>query len=190
MLLHGHGDPAERMLGLGHVIDPERRWSWLVPTGPTRTVDGPAWFPNAPGDEGPPLADALAALDAAIERTSLGLGTDPSRSAVLGYSQGGATALALVCRRHAPWRPAAAVAVAAWLVDEPDVPWDLAGAGTAGTAFRLVHGVDDPVVPVQLGRGAARALERHGADVTWVEHEGDHALDRAALAASGRWLLG
>jgi phospholipase/carboxylesterase len=189
VLLHGHGDQPERLLGLAHVIDPERRWSWFVPTGPTRTDGGgAAWFPSAPGDDGPPLAEALDALDAAVDRTSLGLGTDPTRSAVLGYSQGAAAALALVCRAGAPWRPGAAAGVAAWLADEPELAWDLTAAADAGTAFRLVHGTDDPVVPVQLGRGAARALERHGAAVTWVERDGGHELDRPALAATGVWL--
>jgi predicted esterase len=80
------------------------------------------------------------------------------------------------------------VALAAWLPNEPGIEWDLAAAAAAGSAVALVHGRHDEVVPVQLGRGAARALERHGVDVTWIEIDAGHQLE-PLLIAGWEWLI-
>lgn len=186
MLLHGHGDDPRAQLARAHRLDPDHRLSWLVPTGPTATPHGPAWFPNGPRDEGPPLVEALAALGECIDRTSLGLGADADRSVVFGYSQGAATALALTAQTGAPWRPAGTVAVASWLANEPDLGWDLPSA--AGTAFLLAHGIDDEAVPFPLGRGAARALDRAGVAVDWLEHDGGHEVPPSVVDHARAWL--
>ena len=41
----------------------------------------------------------------------------------------------------------------------------------------LVHGVDDPVVPIEQGRSVARVLGRAGLDVTLVEVAAGHDLE-------------
>jgi len=64
------------------------------------------------------------------------------------------------------------------------VAWDFAAAAAASVRVLLVHGTDDDVVPLAQGRGAQRALERQGVDVTWIEAPAAHDL-AALLATAG-----
>ncbi len=182
VVLHGHGDdPAPLVERISdHVPDGV---TVLAPVGPARAADGtPAWFVSVPGDrparegdEGS-LAEALGRLAATVAMWSSGSGISPG--SLLGYSQGAATSLALAFG-SAPeprWRPEAVVTVAGWLPAEPDLVWDVAGAAGTTRAL-LLHGADDDVVDPQLGRSAARVLDRAGVAVTFTEIPCDHALD-------------
>lgn len=187
VVLHGHGDDPQGALTMAARIDPGRGFAWLVPTGPTSTSGGgPAWYPNAPGDEGPPLAEALAALDEVVERNASGLGSDASSCVVVGFSQGGSVALAAACRRDPPFRPVGVVGVASWLPSSEDVDWDL--PGSAATSFLLAHGEHDLAVPIEHARAAAKALVRAGAAVDCVTHAGGHDLPTPAAAEVASWL--
>jgi predicted esterase len=167
--LHGHGDdPSAFSTAVAPLAERAAR-ALVVPTGPGATAAGRAWFPSLADDDGPDLAPTLDHLDATI-----GALADPSDVVLLGWSQGAATALAAVLRADAGVRPHLVVALAAWLPNEPDVAWDVGAARS--TRFVLVHGVDDPVVPVEQGRSVARVLERAGLDVSLVEVAAAHDL--------------
>lgn len=167
--LHGHGDdPSEFSAAIAPLAESSAR-ALVVPPGPVRSAGGRAWFPSLADDDGPALAPTLDRLDAMISAAG-----DPADIVLLGWSQGAATALATVLRLGAAIRPRLVVALAAWLPNEPDVAWDIAAAQS--TRFLLVHGVDDPVVPVEQGRSAARVLERAGLDVSIVEVAAAHDL--------------
>jgi predicted esterase len=185
--LHGYGDePTELRTALTPV---SQRMHAAVggPTGPVATTSGPAWFPSEPNDEGPPLHQTLEALRALSLEACLANRLDRDDVSVFGWSQGGATALALALGGGADWRPHAVVGLAAWLPDEPDVRWDFAGSAAAGVRVLLVHGSDDHVVPFPQARSATRVLERHGVDVTLIEVRAGHDLS-ALLEPAVRWL--
>jgi phospholipase/carboxylesterase len=182
--LHGYGDDPAGLAATGTALDPTS--TLLVPTGPVDAGGRPAWFASGPADRGPPLVTTLDALDALIDATCETHHLDPSDTAVLGYSQGAAAALALAFRVGARRRPAHVVVHAAWLLDEPDVDWALAEGGA--TRALLTHGRDDDVVPVQQGRSAARVLERHGVDATFVEIDAGHDLGHFPVDEAARWL--
>lgn len=180
LALHGHDDDPARFAAqvapladaLGHRL--------LAPPGPIATTDGRAWFAS-PGDPpGPPLTDTLDALEAEVEAQA---GTDDV-VVVLGWSQGAATALALVLRAGARGRPRTLVALAPWLPNEPGVDWDVARAARNHVAVVLVHGTDDEVVDARQGRSVQRVLERAGVDVTWVEVPAGHDLAALLTALS------
>lgn len=192
VLLHGHGDdPADLVDRASRLVGPDTLL--IAPAGPVTTVTGgPAWFPSVPSDV-PDEAEAEPGLPALLDRLDplLRALTAPHRidlaagavtEGLVGYSQGAATALALAFRT-APdprWRPPAVATIAGWLPHEPGVEWDLAGAAPTTRAL-LIHGVDDEVVDPQLGRGAARVLDRAGVAVTREDEPADHALTDAAL---------
>lgn len=180
VVLHGHDDPPQRLPLALRARLAGGRWALAAPEGPTRTATGgPAWFPSAPGDEGPGIGDALDALGEGVERARAELGLPPEAVTVLGWSQGAAAALAWAARRTAgasTFRPLDVVGLAAWMPDAADLTWDLAAAGTRGLRATLVHGVDDEVVPLPLGRSAARLLDRHGVGVEWRQVACGHEL--------------
>jgi predicted esterase len=174
--LHGHGDdPSTFSAAVAPLAETTDR-ALVVPSGPVHSSAGRAWFPSLADDEGPGLAPTLDRLDETISAVE-----DPAEVVLLGWSQGAATALAAVLRAGAGIRPRLVVALAAWLPNEPDVTWDLAAAHS--TRFLLVHGVDDPVVPVEQGRSVARVLERAGLDVSLVEVAAAHDLPSLLDAA-------
>jgi phospholipase/carboxylesterase len=193
VLLHGYDDDPARLERAIRPLPGAAGLPRLVPVGPVRTPAGHAWFGDgvpAGRASSPPLGQTLDGLVDHIHSACAAADADPAAVVVVGYSQGAATALALALRRGATWRPAAVAAIAPWLPQEPDV--ELTFAELAGvTSVLLVHGDDDDVVPILQGRSVRRVLERHGVDVTWVEHPGGHRLEEpAVLAALDRWLTG
>jgi predicted esterase len=180
--LHGYDDEPQ---GFAEAVAPladDTNRVLVVPAGPVVTPKGRAWFPSLDGDDGPGLAEGLDRLVATLAALAPPPDGAPHDTVLLGWSQGAAVALAAVLRTGATVRPSTVVALAPWLANEPDVAWDLSSAPP--TRFVIVHGADDPVVPIEQGRGAARVLARAGFGVTIVEVGAAH--DLMALLAAAR----
>ena len=182
VILHGHGDdPAPLVDRAGALARDDV--VLVAPVGPVRTADGgPAWFasvdgdvPGRPGEAGS-LAEAIHRLSATVDQVRTT--RDEPVERIAGYSQGAATALALgfgASDDPGRWRPGTVATLAGWLPSDPDVMWDFAGAA-GHTRAVLIHGADDEVVDAQMGRSAARVLERSGVEVTFTEVSAGHAL--------------
>jgi len=138
---------------------------------------------------------AVATLDAAAQELPI----DPDRIYVAGISLGGNGAWHLLSR-HAE-RFAAAVVVCGFVAGRPSAP-ALFPEGSdpyAALAERIrclptwiVHGEEDPVVPVSESRKMARALEDVGGEVSYRELPGvGHDCWEAAFADPElpRWLF-
>jgi predicted esterase len=175
-VLHGHGDdPGELLQRVAGVVAADV--TVIAPVGPVRTADGsPAWFVSAPGD-GPERPNDTGTLTEAIHRLASTVESERSPTLVFGYSQGAATALALVfgATPEPRCRPTVVATIAGWLVADPDIDWDFASAASH-TRARLLHAADDEVVDPQMGRGAARVLARAGVEVDLLEVPGGHRL--------------
>lgn len=197
LFLHGSGERgtdgrAPTRVGLGPVLR-------------ARPADFPfvAVFPQAPPQaywSGQPLADAFTILETVAGE----LGADRGRTYLLGVSMGGFGAWQLAALH--PRRFAALVPVCAGLRSPPGQPRlppvELPGehadpfAGLAAALRHLptwiFHGSDDPVLPVENGRGMARALAALAAPVRYTElaHGGHNVWDAAFhLPALWEWLL-
>lgn len=206
VVLHGHGDDPQGLADLvvAHVAGP--RDAVVAPVGPCAAPGGPAWFP--PADDPTRAAErprhevgepagvrdpatvttataTLEALAATVDDAAAHTGAGRAGTVLVGYSQGAAAALALAFATPGPAPAATVVGIAGWLADPPELVWDLA---RPGTRVLLVHGADDEVVPVLAGRAAARALGRHGVDVTFTERPGGHELDADVLTTVRSWL--
>lgn len=131
-----------------------------------------------------------------IDQEAARLGGDSKKVVVLGISQGGAIGMLTLLSQGGLGRPLGAfVATSTWLPfaanisrclgkdGSPDsssssdafvrelVPaWDRAVA--ASTPILLGHGVDDPVVEVELGRQARETLAGVGLEAAWKEYSG------------------
>jgi oxygen-dependent protoporphyrinogen oxidase len=187
VVLHGYEDEPGLLAERLRSARADHRWASSAPAGPTRAAGGPAWFASLDGDEGPPLATTLDALERHARALHADHGLDAANTIVFGWSQGAAAALALALRAGGSWHPRIVVALSPWLVDEPDVEWDFAGARARGTHVLLVHGAGDDVVPVTQARSTLRVLDRAGVDVTLVEVDAGHDLP-ALLPPALAWL--
>lgn len=186
VLLPGYGDEPAVFTDHLAAIDPRDEWQVAVVRPPLATPEGPAWF--RVDDDGPVADDIAAAIEhlcttctEAIDR----LGLDPDHVVLAGYSQGGAMALATATDPTIPVRPGAVAALAAYL---PHRASDQDPSLLAGRPVLVAHGADDEIVDALLGRSAARALERAGAQVTWNEVDGGHTLHPHLIDALRAWL--
>jgi phospholipase/carboxylesterase len=124
-----------------------------------------------------PALDAF--LDAELAR--LGLGAD--RLALVGFSQGTMMALHVGFRRPSP---IAGVVGYSGLIAGPE---HLKAEAKSLPPVLLVHGEEDPLIPVAAIRQAAYALGAVGAEVEWHVRPGlAHGIDMAGLELGGAFL--
>jgi phospholipase/carboxylesterase len=191
--LHGWGSNALDLMGLApHLVG----GSLLViaPGGPLRVplgegVYGSGWFPisaGGPVDHRGFLA-ARAAVEEFLEAAGKRYPVDPSRTLMLGFSQGGLMAYDLALRE--PERYAGLVALSAWL------PEELAETYAYRPAHSLLptlvqHGRDDPMIPVARAEGSVRRLRTLGLPVTYSDYSMGHSVSPESLRDLNRWLQG
>jgi phospholipase/carboxylesterase len=174
VLLHGRGADENDLFPLLDALDPERRLHGYTPRGPLSLPPGGAhWY--VLGGLGTPERETFAAGYTALSEFLDGL---PYGRIVLGgFSQGCAMAYALALYRGRP-RPDALLAMSGFvpavegyeLELEPPFP-----------RIAIVHGVFDPVIPVEFGRAARDLLEGAGADVRYHESPIEHWIDPDVL---------
>jgi len=191
LALHGWGANAHDLIGLAPILN---RGEALVlsPQGPVgiRIPNGPVgygWYPLGEGAQGDPAEVTraselvLAFLDAAQERYPI----DPRKIVLLGFSQGGALAFDLALRDSS--RFAGMAGLSCWLSSQ------LADQIQPESAHQslpvlLVHGTEDPMVPVDRARESRERLTRLGVALTYREYEMGHEISVEALRDIVTWL--
>ena len=146
-VLHGHGSNGGVAGSLAARIDPKRRFQHVAPNGPVGL--GPASFAWFDGETASGLAQA-----------AVGLADIVTSSVLVGWSQGGAAALATVAVAGAPSIDAL-VLVSGFLIDAPGVDYDL--SVLRGIPVLVQHGRQDEVVPVFFAEDLAQSLIDAGA---------------------------
>ena len=190
VFLHGYGADGRDLIEIG------RQWAAVLPStafvsphAPEPCAEAPAgrqWFPLSMRDPAEFWRGATRAapvlhsfLDAELERH--GLGAD--RLALVGFSQGTMMALHVGPRRDA--RLAGIVGYSG-LIAGPD---RLASEARTLPPVLLVHGDQDPLIPVIALHQATGALGAAGADVEWHVRPGlAHGIDMEALELGGVFL--
>jgi phospholipase/carboxylesterase len=191
-LLHNYGGNEFQMATLAALLDPGGRFAITCPRGALETsdaADGASYYridrATHTYDE-PSFADALAAVDEALDRACTEGGFDRSEAVVGGFSQGGGLALGLAYRASAAPRPAAVVALSPPVHPSHRVPWDLAAA--SGVAAFVGHGVEDATFPADASRAFVEELAARGADATWRGYPTRHQVVLDALVDARDWL--
>lgn len=166
LFLHGYGADGADLLGLADPLGPHLPDTlFLAPDAPERCSGNPfgyQWFPipwldgssEAEAAEG--LVRAAADLDAFLDARLAEEGLEPSRLAVIGFSQGSMMALHVLPRRAAP--VAGIVAFSGRLLR----PEALAQETASRPPVLLVHGDRDEVVPFAEMGLAGQALSAAG----------------------------
>jgi phospholipase/carboxylesterase len=191
ILLHGWGAHAHDLIGLAPILHGGDALV-LCPQGRVAFQTGPGsigygWFPLVPGRP-PDLAaietarrDVEAFIDAALQRYPI----DRARLVLAGFSQGGFLAYQIALR--APERFAGLMALSSWL------PQELAGAierkpAHANLPALVIHGSQDPMVPVARAYASRDALLALGVPTVFREYAMGHEIRPDALREIVRWL--
>jgi phospholipase/carboxylesterase len=191
LLLHGYGSSGADMIGLApHWQDALPDALFLAPHAPQRCAmmsAGYQWWPLA--EFSPPAlargaASTAPAIDAFIDRKLDQYGLEDSDLALVGFSQGTMMALHIGLRR--PRSVAAIVGYSGALT----AITDLSPAGGPKPPVLLIHGTDDPVVPVATMDEAQKGLERLGLAVRTHRSPGlAHSVDPVGLQMGQDFLI-
>ena len=130
------------------------------------------------------LRDSVAEVDALIGRER-DRGVPPSRVILVGFSQGGAVALATGMRREAG--VAGIASLSAYLPLAAQTATEITPAGRATPVF-LGHGAQDQVVVQSLGTRSRAALEALGVAVQWRSYPMAHSVCAEEIRDLGDWL--
>ena len=177
--LHGFGSD-ERQVETMLALDLPAPVVYLAPRGGFEEGAGFSWFELAvAADEKPaPVAgavgEALVRLRAFARAAQTAWDTDPSWVALVGYSQGGALALAAAARAGEPFT---AVATLSGGTQEPGPP---------RVPLFVGYGTLDPLIPAETVR--RRLATWTSADVTASEARAPHVVTARQRSDLGVWL--
>jgi phospholipase/carboxylesterase len=201
VFLHGYGADGNDLIELG------RQWRALLPqaafvspNAPERCAGAPTgrqWFAlsNRPPDDPAGATDrwngvvkARGAIDAFLEAELQRLGLDDSKLALVGFSQGSMMAMHVGMRRGRA--PAAILGYSGMLVG-PEQLKEATARDSRGAPppVLLIHGDQDPLIPVEAMFLATDALAQANIPAQWHLSLGvGHGIDAGGLHHGGQFL--
>ena len=130
------------------------------------------------------VRESLVEIEALIARER-DRGVPPERLLLVGFSQGGAMALAGGLRREAP--VAGIAALSAYLPLASKTAAEITPGGKATPVF-MAHGTQDPVVAPAWGSRSRDALRDLGMQVEWHTYPMPHATHPQEVRDLGDWM--
>lgn len=184
VLLHGRGADEEDLLSLAPLLD--RRLLILSVRAPRPFQGGGYTWYELGGPVGQPeqvsFQASVDALMAFLKDARAGYPVDPERVYLFGFSMGAVMALALSLAHPEMFR---GVCAHSGYVPEPlPVRWD----SLAGPEFVLLHGTDDPVIPVAMARRAQRLFAASNARFLYREYPMQHEISDESLSDVRQWI--
>ena len=197
VVLHGLGADGNDFVPIAQELDlsavgPVR---FVFPHAPVRpvTLNGGmamrAWYdilgtgPGRPEDE-PGLRASITQVQALLDR-EVARGIPPSRTVLMGFSQG--CAMTLLTGLRAPQRLAGLAGLSGYL---PLADRSAAERHTANqdTPIFMAHGLQDGVVLPARGSDARDTLRALGHTVEWHEYPMEHSVCMEEVVAFNQWL--
>jgi len=195
VFLHGYGADGNDLIDIGRAwAGPLPDAAFVSPHAPRPCGQAPSgreWFPLTMRDPGERWRGVTMAapglqtfLDAELARASL----PPSALALVGFSQGTMMALHVGLRRTVA---SAAIVGYSGLLALPDNadPATVAAEIKSRPPVLLVHGDQDPLIPIDALFHAAQGLAALGVPVEWHISAGvGHGIDQEGLRHGGEFL--
>lgn len=188
-MLHGIGADENDLFPLAGELD--ARFRVVSLRAPYDYHTGHAWFRIDFGSDGSlkpdvaqaraTLADLVRWLDAAPTR----FGADPTRTYLLGFSQGAMMSIGVL--RTAPERVAGVVALSG-RADEAVFEVRADREAIARVPLLIAHGLYDDVLPIADGRRSRDAFQNLSRDFTYREFPIRHGIDGGELGLVAQWL--
>ena len=196
VFLHGYGADGNDLIDIG------RAWQGLLPDAAFVSPHAPnpcgqapvgrEWFPltfRDPNERWLGVNQAMPVLNAFLDAELTRRKLPPSALALVGFSQGTMMALHVGLRRAVA--PKAIVGYSGMLVTPEDLdPNQFAAEIVSRPPVLLVHGDQDPLIPVQALLQAAQGLASLEVPVEWHISPGiGHGIDPEGLRHGGEFLV-
>ena len=185
ILLHGRGTDENDLLSLSSSFDPRLlvvgvRAPYQFPFG------GYTWFDldEHNGINKEQLVNGCTALMHSLEEIQQHYPVDRKRIFLLGFSMGAMISLTAALSHPDRFRGIIAHSGLLPEQDKLNYRWDELGR----SSFLILHGTDDPVIPVTYGRQAYQQLKDAQADVTYHEYQIPHTISEESLQDASEWL--
>ncbi|MEO6172555.1 MAG: dienelactone hydrolase family protein [Arenimonas sp.] len=130
------------------------------------------------------VRESMQHVDALIAREN-DRGVPASRIFLVGFSQGGAVALAAGLRREAGL--AGIVALSTYLPMADTTATEITAAGKNTPVF-FAHGSGDPVIPMAIGHASHHALTQFGVNSQWHDYPMQHGVCAEEISDLAAWL--
>jgi phospholipase/carboxylesterase len=185
VLHHGRGADEHDLLGLGDVLDPERRLHVVTPRAPLQIPGWPGnhWYvvPRVGYPDPDTFHAAYRALGALHDELWERTGLAPEQTVFGGFSMGSVMSYALGLGADRP-APAGILAFSGFIPTVDGWTPEL----TRRPRVFIAHGRQDPVMNVEFARAARETLS--GMDVEYHESDAAHHIDPAHVPAAQEWL--
>lgn len=191
LTLHGRGANAFDLLGLAPYLC-GGQFLIICPQAPLETPIGPeavgyAWYNASKGGvvdiDG--MLESRHALQIFIDHCLKQYPIDPTRLAVLGFSQGGVMAYSLALTD--PERFAGLAALSTWLPKELTPRLEISAA-VQSLQTLVQHGTQDPQIEVDRARDSVARLRELRMPLTFKEYEMGHEIRPRGLYDLSAWL--
>lgn len=164
-----HAAPRPVTINNGYVM---RAWYDIKGFGPERAED----------DAG--IRESEGVVERYIEQ-EIAQGIPAGKIVIAGFSQGGAIALQTALRYQQ--RLAGVMALSTYLPLAASLPAE-ASAANRDVPILMCHGVQDPVVPAQMGEASRDALQRLGYRIEWRTYPMEHSVCMEEVVDLSKWL--
>ncbi len=187
ILLHGMGSDETELFEIAARFDP--RFHIVSARAPFEYRPGYTWLPATVDRVGrfrideESVGDVRLRLAESISRWALEHGTDPSRTYLLGFSQG--ADVAFHTGVGVPGCAAGVVVLSGKLMAGIEFEDTL---GVDGLPVFVAHGTHDPLVPVEQGRAIRKFLEIRRLAGEYREYPVGHEVAEETLDDVARWL--
>lgn len=188
LLFHGVGSSAEDLAPLGQALASMRPNAWVISVrSPERSEWGQGWqwFSVQGVTEANRPERVAAAMPAFLERIEAWqreTGVSNQGTTLIGFSQGAIMALEFTQGAKATSCASRVIAIAGRFAQPPR-------HAPQGIAVHLIHGEQDPVMPIRLALEAEHSLQTLGWHPTLDRFEGlGHGIDARVVDAIGGYL--
>lgn len=185
--LHGRGSDEADLIGLAPYLNDQLLW--VSPRAPLVLNGGYEWY-RLLGVGVPDAATfqaARIALNRFVDEVRVTYPVDPRQLFLFGFSQGGM--MAYTQALSWPAGLAGVIAHSSYIpMPSIEAVATIDAAGLRGKPFAVLHGSNDPLIPVTWAREARATLTRLGAVVDYHEFPFGHNVDERSVTAMRAWL--
>ncbi len=191
--LHGLGADATDFESIVPMLELNQPLRFVFPNAPIRpiTINGGAemrgWYdidPRAPLAGSQDIRESVAAITALIEAEQAN-GVKPSEIVLAGFSQGGVIALELGLGYSK--KLAGIMALSTYLHDHQNVV-DRLGFANVDTSILMLHGIQDPMIPITRAITSRECLLKYNYAVQWHEYAMGHQVCPQEISDITQWL--